>query len=213
MEKVFGLSRQFPDVCHPMVGLHPCSVQKEYQPQLDELKKHLDHESVIAVGEIGIDLFWDTSLHKEQEEAFRVQIEWAKEKDLPIVIHSRNSLEHTIRIVTEMQDGSLKGVFHCFGESKDEAQKIMDVGFYMGIGGVATFKKTQALRDLIKETPITALLLETDAPYLTPAPYRGKRNESSYIPYIAEVIAQAKGMDIEEVGRVTSENARQLFKI
>lgn len=211
MEDVFGLVKQFPGICHPMVGLHPCSVTKEYQQQLTELKEHLSKASVIAVGEIGIDLYWDTSLHKEQEAAFRLQIEWSKEHHLPIVIHSRNSLEHTIRIVQEMQDGSLSGVFHCFGESKKEAQQIIDVGFHLGIGGVATFKKTQALRDLIKDIPLNSLLLETDAPYLTPAPFRGKRNESSYIPYIAQVIADAKGIEIEEVGRVTSESAKVLF--
>lgn len=211
MKDVLSLHNMYPDVCLPMVGLHPCSVTANYIDQLKSLEKYLPMEEIIAVGEIGMDLYWDVSLEKEQEEAFRMQIEWAKAHDYPIVIHSRSSIDKTISIIEQLQDGSLRGVFHCFGEGMAEAKRIMDVGFYMGIGGVSTFKKTVELRETIAAIPIKYLLLETDAPYLTPMPYRGKRNESSYIPYIAAVIAEAHNISIESVGKNTSDNAAALF--
>ncbi len=213
IKDVMNLHEMYPEVCLPMVGLHPCSVKEDYQSELDSLSTYLDKDSIIAVGEIGIDLYWDTIYEAEQIEAFRIQVQWAKDSDLPIVIHSRSSIDKTIAIVKEMQDGALRGVFHCFGEGLQEARAIMEVGFYMGIGGASTFKKNQDVRDTIGQIPIDSLLLETDAPYLTPMPYRGKRNESSYIPYIANTIAVAHGISIEEVAEKTTFNAKKLFRL
>ncbi len=213
MEQVFSLSASHPQHCYPMVGLHPCSVDSDFKKNLDLLYPFLDRSDVVGVGEIGIDLYWDKTFQEEQEIAFRRQIAWALEYDFPIAIHSRASLDITIRIVTEMQNGNLKGIFHCFSESIDDAKKIMDVGFYMGIGGVVTFKNNQALRDTLKNIPLNALLLETDAPYLTPMPYRGKRNESSYLPHIAEAIAVSKETTIKEVAKTTTQNALTLFRM
>lgn len=213
MNDVMQLHKMYPDVCFPMVGLHPCSVNGDYERALESLAVYLKNEEIIAVGEIGMDLYWDTTFEKEQTIAFRTQIQWAKQYNLPIVIHSRNSIDRTIAMVREEQDGNLRGVFHCFSEGLPEAKAIMDLGFYMGIGGVCTFKKTQDLRDTITQIPIDSILLETDAPYLTPMPYRGKRNESSYIPYIAETIAIAKEMSVEEIAEKTTANAKALFRM
>jgi len=213
MNDVMNLHNLFPDTCLPMVGLHPCSVKADYEEELRNLSNYLGQSNIIAVGEIGIDLYWDKSFEQEQIIAFKKQIQWAKEYDLPIVIHSRSSIEKTIAIVEEEQDGNLRGVFHCFSEGWGEAKAILDVGFYMGIGGVCTFKKTQDLRDTIAQIPIDRLLLETDAPYLTPMPYRGKRNESSYIPYIADTVAKTKNISIDEVAEKTTANAKALFRL
>ncbi|MFT4565187.1 MAG: TatD DNase family protein [Saprospiraceae bacterium] len=213
MKDVMDLHKMYPDACFPMVGLHPCSVNESFEEELDKLAEYLSKKEIIAVGEIGIDLYWDKTFEKEQTLAFRIQIQWAKKYDLPIVIHSRSSIDKTIEIVREEQDGSLRGVFHCFSEGIEEAKEIMDVGFYMGIGGVSTFKKTQDLRDTIAKIPLDHILLETDAPYLTPMPYRGKRNESSYIPYIADTVAKVKKLSIEEIAEKTTANAEALFRL
>ena len=213
MKDVMDLHKMYPDACLPMVGLHPCSVKEDYEEELSILSTYLQKDEIIAVGEIGLDLYWDKTFAEEQTIAFRTQIQWAKQHDLPIVIHSRSSIDQTIAIVAEEQDGNLRGVFHCFSEGIEEAKAIMDLGFYMGIGGVSTFKKSQDLRDTIDKTPLEYLLLETDAPYLTPMPYRGKRNESSYIPYIAETIAKVKSMTVEEIAEKTTANATVLFRL
>jgi len=211
INEVFKLHASHPNACHPMVGLHPCSVKADYKTVLSELYPLLDKQGVVGVGEIGVDLYWDKTFQAEQEESFRMQIAWALEKDYPIAIHSRSSIDVTIRIVSEMQNGNLRGIFHCFSEGPEEAKKIQGLGFLMGIGGVVTFKKNQALRDTIKDVPLSSLVLETDAPYLTPMPYRGKRNESSYIPFIAEAVAGAKEMSVREVAETTTQNALTLF--
>ena len=213
IEDVFALSRSYPGICFPMVGLHPCSVKETWKSSLDQLSSYLDREGIVAIGEIGVDLYWDKTYAKAQEEAFRSQIIWAKEKNLPIVIHSRSAIDITIRIIQEEQDGNLKGVFHCFDQSFDHVSQIMDVGFYMGIGGILTYKKNQQLRETVARIPMSSILLETDAPYLPPVPYRGKRNESSYIPIIAEKLAEIKDISIEKVMETTTQNAKSLFKI
>jgi len=212
IDQVFDLHQAYPSQCYPMVGLHPCSVNADWQKNLDLLFPYLDREEVIAVGEIGVDLYWDKTFAKAQEEAFRAQITWAKERSLPIVIHSRAAIDITIRIVQEEQDGNLRGVFHCFDQSLEEAQKIMDVGFYMGLGGIITYKSNNALRSTVAEIPLSSIILETDSPYLPPVPYRGKRNESSYIPLIAERLADIHQVDIEEIKSITSVNAHKLFE-
>lgn len=213
MDDVIATSKNYPDVCKPMVGLHPCSVNQNWKEDLNKLEPYLDDQNVIAVGEIGIDLYWDKTFASAQEEAFRYQISWAKELGLPIVIHSRAAIDITIDIVSELQDGNLKGVFHCFDQSYEHGLKIIDTGFYMGLGGVITYKKNNDIREAISRLPMSSLLLETDAPYLPPVPYRGKRNESSYIPLIAERLSQIKGFSINKVAQITTENAKALFSL
>jgi len=208
---VFNITDQYPDTCLPMVGLHPCSVNDNWTEDLKTLRPYLNQPSVIAVGEIGIDLYWDKTYKKAQEDAFRHQIMWAKELNLPIVIHSRAAIDITIDIVSEHQDGHLRGVFHCFDQTYEHGKKIIDLGFYMGLGGVITYKRNNDLRAAIERLPMSSFILETDSPYLPPVPYRGKRNESSYIPVIAEQLSQIKRLSTEEIAKITTTNAQSLF--
>ena len=210
ISSMLGMEKNYPGTCFPMMGLHPCSVKENYKEELETVKSWLERRPFFAVGEIGIDLYWDTSFKREQDIAFRAQIEWAKSYNYPIVIHSRDSIEQTISTVKEHQDGTLRGVFHCFTSSLDEAKAIVDLNFYMGIGGVVTFKNG-GLDKIMDEISLEHIVLETDAPYLTPVPYRGKRNQSAYIPLIANRIAQIKGKSVEEVSTITSQNANNLF--
>lgn len=175
-------------------------------------KKELGSEECIAVGEIGIDLFWDKSTQGIQEEAFLLQCEWAKERDLPIVIHSRESTTLLLDILDAHYSNGIDGVFHCFGGNLKEAERIVNRGMYMGIGGVVTFKNT-TLREVLIETPIERLILETDAPYLSPVPFRGKRNESSYLKYVASQLAEVYNLPISEIDAITTSNALKLFKL
>jgi len=195
-----------------MLGLHPCYVKKDYQEQLTFLKKRLDMESYCAIGEIGLDFYWDTSFKAQQYEAFETQIDWAISYDLPIVIHTREAMKEGIEVVQKKQDGNLKGVFHCFTGDLQEAKKIVNLNFKLGIGGISTFKNG-GLEEIIKEIPLSNIVLETDAPYLAPNPHRGKRNESAYISLIAQTIANIKGISLEEVAMETTQNAYGLFKI
>lgn len=211
--QMFALCDHYPDHFYPMVGLHPCSVGEDYQDQLDLLKVHLDDPRVIAVGEMGTDLYWDQTYVEQQCAAFRVQCGWALERDLPIVIHCRESIDMTIDLVAEMQDGGLRGVFHCFGGTVEQAQRIADLGFYFGLGGVSTFKKSASIREMIGTLPVDRILLETDAPYLSPHPHRGKRNESCNIPIIAQVVADARGVDVAKIADMTTTNAQTLFRL
>ena len=204
------LEQNHPDSCIAMMGLHPCSVKENYKDELGLVKNWLTKRSFAAVGEIGLDYFWDQSFIPQQKEAFAVQIDWALHYDIPIVIHSRNSMQDCIDIVKQKQNGKLRGIFHCFGGTLDEAKQIMDLSFLMGIGGVVTYKKA-GLAELLKEIPLSSLVLETDAPYLTPVPFRGKRNEPAYLKYIIEKIAEAKLMSVENVATATTENALKLF--
>lgn len=213
MEDVFLLAEKYPSICKPMVGLHPCSVNENWKNTLKTLESSLNVGNIISVGEIGIDLYWEKTFKEEQEKAFRHQINWAKERDLPIVIHSRSAIDLTIAIVQELQDGRLRGVFHCFDQTIEHAKSIMDIGFLMGIGGVITYKKNEDLRSAVKNIPLTSLVLETDAPFLPPIPYRGKRNESSYIPIIAEKVAELHEVSLTEVAKITSDNAIALFRL
>ena len=212
VDRLLGLCDKNPQIYKPMIGLHPCYVKEDYNDQLAQLKKYLDREDIVAVGEIGIDLYWDKTFEKEQIQAYKTQIEWSKEKSLPFVIHSRESLDLTISIVEKMQDGHLKGVFHCFNGTLEQAQRIMDVGFYMGIGGVVTFKNAGVDKTVAK-LPMEYLVVETDAPYLSPVPYRGSRNEPSYVSKVVDKIAEVKEMDRAEVCKLTTENARKLFSL
>lgn len=210
IDAMLKLEVDFPGKCFAMMGLHPCSVKEDYEKELALVSEWLKKRSFVAVGEIGLDYYWDKTFEKEQRQAFHQQIEWALHYRLPIVIHSRESMDDCINIVREHQKGDLRGVFHCFTGTLQEAQKITDAGFYLGIGGVVTYKNTH-LREVIKDLSLDHIVLETDAPYLTPVPFRGKRNESSYLKYVVEKIAEVKNMPVEEVGRITSENAKEIF--
>jgi len=204
------LCAAFPDHCFPMMGLHPCSVKEDYKKELELVQHELKTGKYVGVGEIGLDYHWDTTFVAEQQEAFRLQTDWAIALDLPIIIHTRKSLEDGIAIVREKQQGSLKGIFHCFGGTVEEAKEIIELGFYIGIGGVLTFKNS-TLPETLSQIDLRHIVLETDAPYLAPVPYRGKRNESAYIPLIAHKLAETKNCPVETVAAITSENARKLF--
>jgi TatD DNase family protein len=194
-----------------MIGLHPTSVKENYKDELKVIRDQIDQNQFIAVGEIGIDLYWDKSFFKEQVEAFTIQIKLALDKNLPIVIHCRDSFEEIMEVLEPFRGSGLKGVFHCFTGSKKQALQVIDLGFYLGIGGVVTFKNS-GLDKVIKEIDPDHILLETDSPFLAPVPYRGKRNESSYIQIIANRIAMIKNLDKEVVAEKTTGNAIDLFK-
>ena len=201
------------DFFKSMMGTHPCYVKEGYQQELDVCRAWFEKRDYCAVGEIGIDLYWDKSTLGIQQDAFRQQIQWAKELEKPIVIHARESFKEIFQIIDEENDDSLNGVFHCFTGGIQEAQKIRSYGgFKMGIGGVLTFKKS-GLDKTISQVPLSELVLETDAPYLAPTPNRGKRNESSYLLYIAEKLAELKGETLKTIAEVTTINAVELFNL
>jgi TatD DNase family protein len=211
IDRLAALARQHPANCFPMMGLHPCSVKEDYIQVLGQIEKLIFNGNYVGVGETGIDLYWDTTFKQEQIESFELQIDWAKELDLPVIIHSRESLALNIDIISKKQDGRLRGIFHCFGGSLEEALGIQELGFKIGIGGVVTYKNS-TLPQILPEVPISMIVLETDAPYLTPAPHRGKRNESAYIPIIASKVADILGVSLLELGRVTTDNASEVFR-
>lgn len=206
------LCERYPANCFPMLGLHPTSVGEDYLSQLELIEMAFSNINPKAIGEIGIDLYWDKSYQKEQINAFNIQLNWAKMHGLPVAIHTRESFPLVLEMVTAAQDGSLSGVFHCFGGTYEDAKKVLDIGFFMGIGGILTYKKS-TLPEVIQKLPLTSLLLETDAPFLPPVPYRGKRNESAYLIEVAKKMAEIRPESIEEIAVVTSTNARKLFKL
>ena len=206
-----ALCESFPKNCYPMMGLHPGSVDEKWEDHLQIIRGYLFTRKYIAVGEIGIDLYWDRTFLQQQKEAFRIQVNWAKELKLPIVIHAREAFDEIFEVIDELYDDTLRGVFHCFTGNIEQAMKIREYGtFKMGIGGVLTFKKA-GLDQVVKTVPMEFLVLETDSPYLAPAPHRGKRNESSYLALIAEKLAEIKEFRTEEVALITSKNAMELF--
>lgn len=209
IDKMLSISKLYPN-CHAMIGLHPCHVKADYLEELAIVEQQASMHNYIAIGEIGIDLYWDKTYVKEQEHAFKIQIELAKNKRLPIIIHSRDSLDLTIQIVSEMQDGLLRGIFHCFNGSLEQGQKIIELGFYLGIGGVITYKNA-GVDKVVGQLPLENMVLETDAPYLSPVPFRGKRNECSYIKSIAEKLAEIKNEKIEQIASQTTFNANNIF--
>jgi TatD DNase family protein len=209
---MLALRNAYPDICYPLMGLHPTSVGKNYKEQLMLVQTWLEKETFYGIGEIGIDLYWDKTYLQEQQEAFRTQLGMARAMHQPVVIHVRNSFDEVYSILSEEQDGNLKGVFHCFSGSENEAQKIIDIGFYLGIGGVVTFKNSN-LPEILKKVSINHLLLETDAPYLAPMPHRGRRNESAYLFYIADKLAGIYETTPKEVEEITTANAKILFGI
>jgi TatD DNase family protein len=206
------LEEKYPGVCFAMMGLHPCSVNENYKAELDLVENWLSKRPFAAVGEIGLDFYWDKTFTEQQFEVFRVQIEWALQYKLPINIHTRNAMQETINVVKEFKGRGLKGIFHCFTGSYESARQIIDTGFLLGIGGVVTYKNA-GLAEVLSKIPIEHLVLETDAPYLTPVPFRGKRNESGYIKYVAERLMSIYQMSMEEIGEITSANALNLYAI
>ncbi|MBK9538203.1 MAG: TatD family hydrolase [Flavobacteriales bacterium] len=206
-----ALADAHPERCFPMMGLHPCSVVERNDVALDEVEKLLRTGRYCAVGEIGIDLYWDKTWLKQQQDTFRRQVRWAKELRLPIVIHCRESFEEVITIVEEEKDEHLHGVFHCFSGTSDHGRRVLALdGFLLGIGGVITYPKS-GLAQVMTELGPERCVLETDAPYLAPVPHRGKRNESSYIPLIAEALARATDRTLAEIASITTINANTLF--
>ncbi len=205
-----ALEDAFPEQLRSMMGLHPGSVEADWQEVLDALRPWFEKRNYIAVGEIGIDLYWRQDNLPEQEQAFLQQVQWALELDLPVVIHSRESCSLILDLLADLP---VQGVFHCFTGTAEEARRIIDRGMYVGIGGVLSYKANQALRDLFATIDRSRVLLETDAPYLAPVPYRGKRNESAYLNPIAETLADCWQLSVSEVARITSANARKLFRL
>jgi TatD DNase family protein len=206
------LADKWPENCMPMMGVHPCYIQENYKSELALVEEWLGKRKFYAIGEIGLDYYWDKTFVPQQKEAFERQIDIALQYDLPIVIHSRESTQDCIDIVRAKQNGKLKGIFHCFGGTLAEAEEIIELGLYLGIGGVVTYKNS-GLQEVVKQVSLSHIVLETDAPYLTPVPHRGKRNESSYIPIIAEKVAELKNITLGEVAAATTANAEKIFPI
>lgn len=210
-EKMLALEAEYPEYMYAMMGLHPCDVRAEdYHHELAIVKKYLDERTFCAIGEIGIDLYWDKSTFGIQKEAFEQQIDWAIEKDIPIVIHSRESTEETLAILNAKKHPRLRGIFHCFSGNKEQAERVVELNFLLGIGGVVTFKNGK-IDQFIAQIPLEHIVLETDAPYLAPVPHRGKRNESAFIKLVAEKLATLYQKPLEEIIAQTSANAKRVF--
>jgi TatD DNase family protein len=210
IDGMFEVESKYPKLCFATMGLHPCSVKKDFQRELYIVEDWLSKRMFTAVGEMGTDLYWDKTFWEEQKEAFRTQAAWAKKYSLPLIIHCRETIDETIALIEELQDGKLTGVFHCFTGNLAQAEKIIKLNFFLGIGGVSTFKKG-GLDTVLPTIPISNIVLETDSPYLAPVPHRGKRNEPSYIALVASRISDLKKIAIEEVWRETTANAGRLF--
>jgi TatD DNase family protein len=209
---VYGLVNDYPQYCYPMLGLHPCDVKENWEEELAAIMNAREQNKIYAIGEIGIDLYWDKTHLKEQVDAFIKQINWAKSLDLAIVIHCRDAFDEVYEVLKQEADEKLRGIFHCFGGTVEQAQKVIDLNFYLGIGGIVTYKNS-GLDKVIPEIDLKHIVLETDSPYLTPVPFRGKPNESSYLVYIAQKVAELHQTSIEKVAEVTTENSRLVFGI
>jgi len=216
MQAMLALEAAYPNVCYAMIGLHPCSVKENVEHELLIIEKQLQSRKWCAIGEIGIDLYWDKTFLKQQQDAFAKQIEWAIQYNLPIVIHCREAFNEIYELLTLpafnnwTNSDAIKGIFHCFSGDVEQANKIIDLGFKLGIGGVVTYKNA-GLDKVISEIDLTHLVLETDSPYLTPVPFRGKRNESGYIQYVVYKIAEIKQCLPSQVAEITSQNATTVF--
>jgi TatD DNase family protein len=211
IDGMLALENEFPGKCYAMMGLHPCYVDENVETEMALVREWLAKRPFVAVGEIGLDFYWDKTHTALQHQVFREQLQLAKQYGLPVVIHSRESTRQCIDEVRFLQDGNLTGVFHCFSGTLEEAREVIDLGFYLGIGGVVTFKKS-GLDKIVEQVDLQHIILETDAPYLAPVPYRGKRNESAYIPLIGQTIADIKNLKIDDVAAITTSNALKLFK-
>ncbi|MFC4213455.1 TatD family hydrolase [Pedobacter lithocola] len=207
-----NLVAKYPENCFAMAGLHPCDVKEDYQHQLDIIHKSIADRKVYAIGEIGIDLYWDKTTLAFQQDAFRKQINWAKALNLPIVIHCREAFDEVFEILESEKDDKLRGIFHCFTGNEAQAKQAIALNFYLGIGGVVTYKKA-GLDAVLAQIPLSNLVLETDSPYLAPVPFRGKPNESSYLIYIVQKLADIYDVSVEDVAKVTTENSKKIFGV
>ena len=212
IQQVLESVSTYPYMCYPMLGLHPCSVKENYIEELAIIEKAIAINKIYAIGEIGIDLYWDKSTLAWQQDAFRTQINWAKSLDLPIDIHCREAFDEIFEILEDMNDDKLFGIFHCFTGTLEQAQRAINLGFKLGIGGVVTFKKA-GLDLVVKNMDLQHIVLETDAPYLAPSPFRGKENESSYLIHVAQKVADLHEISIDEVARITTQNSIDIFGI
>ena len=210
LEAMLALENRYPTEVFAMMGLHPCYVKENYKTELQIVADQLTKRTFVAVGEIGLDFYWDKTFATQQYEAFELQMQWALDKKMPIIIHTRNAMQETINMVKPFAAKGLTGIFHCFSGSYESAKQITDMDFMLGIGGVITYKNS-GLPEALINIPSSYLVLETDAPYLTPVPFRGKRNESSYLQYIIEKLADIKQTSVEEMASITTENAARIF--
>jgi TatD DNase family protein len=206
------IQQKYPENCFAMAGLHPCDVKDDYKEQLDIIYKSIAPRKIYAIGEIGIDLYWDKTTLALQQDAFVTQIQWAKQLNLPIVIHCREAFNEVFEVLESERDEKLRGIFHCFTGNEAQAKQAVDLNFYLGIGGVVTYKKA-GLDAVLANIPLQNLVLETDSPYLAPVPFRGKPNESSYLIYVAQKLADIYNLPIEEIAQVTTENSKAIFGI
>jgi TatD DNase family protein len=195
-----------------MLGLHPCDVKENFKEELALIDQEIGKRKIYAIGEIGIDLHWDKTTLSMQQEAFRIQIDWAKKLDLPIVIHCREAFDEIFEIICELKDEKLRGIFHCFSGTLEQAEKVIELDFFLGIGGVLTYKNS-GLDKVVEQISLEHLVLETDSPYLTPVPFRGKPNESSYLIYVAQKLADIKQISIEKLAEITTHNSKLIFGI
>jgi len=209
-DQMFSLEKNFPGKCIAMMGLHPCSVKENFKEELKLAEQWLNARSFAAIGEIGLDFYWDKTFAAQQCEVFQTQTQWALQRNMPIVIHTRNAIDEAIATVKPFADKGLYGIFHCFSGSYEQAKRIINMNFFLGIGGVITYKNS-GLQPVVEKINLEHIVLETDAPYLTPVPFRGKRNESSYLKYIISKIAEAKNISEEDVAMVTTANAEKIF--
>ncbi|MFT4223158.1 TatD family hydrolase [Dysgonomonas sp.] len=213
LPRLHNTAGRYKDYCIPMMGLHPTSVDENWQSELDTIKKQLELRPYIAIGEIGIDLYWDKTFQQEQKYIFEEQLRWSIQYNLPVAIHSRDAIAECIECVRNVGAEKLRGVFHSFGGSIEELQGIMSLeNFLLGINGVVTFKNS-TLSTVLKQTDLTRIVVETDAPYLSPVPYRGKRNESSYTLFVVQKLAEIYGITAGEIGEITTSNAKRLFNL
>ncbi len=210
IDPMLALEAKYPGICYPMMGLHPCSVKQDFEQQLEIIESWFKKRSFLAVGEIGTDLYWDKTFWDQQKESFHFQCNLALKYDIPIVIHCRDSIDETIELVSHYENKGLNGVFHCFTGSIEQGRIITEMGYYLGLGGVSTFKNS-GLDKVIPHLDTTKILLETDSPYLTPAPYRGKRNEPAYVQLVAQKVAELLSMSQEELNKLTTKNTNDLF--
>lgn len=210
MSLIDSMVAAYPTQCFAMAGLHPCEVKKGYEHQLEAIYQSIGQRKIYAIGEIGIDLYWDQTTLEIQKKAFSDQIRWAKHLDLPIVIHCREAFDEIFDVLEKEHHEHLRGIFHCFTGNADQARRALEMNFFLGIGGVLTYKNS-GLDKVLLEVPIEKIVLETDAPYLTPVPFRGKKNESSYLVYIAQKVAEVYGLPISSVAEITTQNSQKIF--
>ena len=212
IERMFSLKENYPSDVFLMMGLHPTSVKENFRNELQHVKNWIEKKSFVAIGEIGIDLYWDKTFLAEQQEAFKLQIQWAKQKNLPIVIHCRDAFDEIFEILELEKAANLRGIFHCFTGTLEQAKKAISYNMKLGIGGVATFKNGK-IDTFLSQIPLQNIVLETDAPYLSPVPFRGKRNESSYITYVVEKLATIYEVSFNDIAKIKTENSKEVFEI